>query len=1115
MNTLTFMVSGNRLKLVSGYTPVSGEKGYSKLKFIFDEEWAEVESILVSQYFDAEAAPEPVHTTIKDGVAVCDIHEGLRNQSGILHIGIMGAIADGSGVTIDTNITHVAVGEGARVKGTESTRLIQDLIEYLASIESNLLTKGNQVGTDNIKDVAVTSDKIAKGAVKGRHIEELSIGTDQIMKGAVSSSKIADEAIESRHIEVAAVTGDKIAPGAVTSGKLGQYAVTTGKIADDAVTEEKIADNSVDYNHLKDKAVTPEKLDREYVRLHPLGSLAVRSESMFHNYLVTGVKNETDDIEKFKMLSTFSIGVSISGILSVLRTGRYYGFYVTKSAFAFTSLGVNPKSYLAIFTDEKITSVERVDLKTFSELGDLPLDTDGAVDGKSIERRIRYLCDKVKNDVLEEIPEAGAVDVNIHAAYFSMSDTGEIWLKPEYRGASTDMNFPGSISNMGAGVVGSKNQQLPAELVIPELVDGVVVDRLTPGMFLDNQVVESLTFPDTVDEVPNQCCNQAVNLRHIHNTEHIKMIGEKAFRYTRIEKAFFPSLEEFTGNLTFSTVPHLIFADVGYAKSIPERTFKHCFSLGKVAGRDVTTVGEQAFTNTPRLRNVPFAKNLVDVDDYAFWRTRFDFDWDSIECDFSQNATYAHINPNDFWSSAKPITRENPTPTELCQRDPRWKDRQYGVDSNPDGYTQTYEHGCLQLAAMHAYCGIHHLKYSSVEEFEDVILGLTNPDENVVVNGKTYPNYLSAQNGTFPNVIAMLQALGIKVDYYNNDTWDEDVLKAVYTTIGAGGYVILDLDVPSGHGVVLYGINEHNELMVLDSEMYFPYDWSKANRYTLPINKLAAPSCNFITLHLGNLVTFYLKETSGVPDGVLKMQYYAAGDEIVMPDDPVQVGYDFAGWNMTAEEIAQAVANGADVTVLATWTKQIIKVNVTVNGGSGTGIYDANYSVTVTANEAPEGKKFAYWTDGEGNIRSYLETYKFYPSADTTLTAVFVAEDEEVEEMVIVSVDTVVTSTTDYIFYFSWYIPKEYTDIQTGIVAVSANNYNEATFYAKSTDPNVYTRPKTLNTEYANSQTWTKTNVPDGECWYARAFAIYTDTDGVTHTVYSDTYEAGRELFER
>ncbi|MCR5165733.1 MAG: hypothetical protein K6C13_00720 [Oscillospiraceae bacterium] len=45
--------------------------------------------------------------------------------------------------------------------------------------------------------------------------------------------------------------------------------------------------------------------------------------------------------------------------------------------------------------------------------------------------------------------------------------------------------------------------------------------------------------------------------------------------------------------------------------------------------------------------------------------------------------------------------------------------------------------------------------------------------------------------------------------------------------------------------------------------------------------------------------------------------------------------------------------------------------------------------VTVTANNAPEGKTFSYWMDGNGRRVSTDSTYTFTPTADTTVTAVF------------------------------------------------------------------------------------------------------------------------------
>ncbi|MBQ7999895.1 MAG: InlB B-repeat-containing protein, partial [Ruminococcus sp.] len=157
-------------------------------------------------------------------------------------------------------------------------------------------------------------------------------------------------------------------------------------------------------------------------------------------------------------------------------------------------------------------------------------------------------------------------------------------------------------------------------------------------------------------------------------------------------------------------------------------------------------------------------------------------------------------------------------------------------------------------------------------------------------------------------------------------------------------------------------------------------------------------------------VVFLNDKASGGLGQVLDMQYYAAGDDIVVPADPAQVGYDFAGWNMTVEEIQAEIAAGNNVTVIANWTRQIVKVQVTVTGGSGTGQYNANAAVTVVANTAPEGQRFAYWTI-DGVVKSYSETLKFYPTSDCQVEAVFVAEDAEIEYQILVNVDTIDTTS--------------------------------------------------------------------------------------------------------
>ncbi len=260
------------------------------------------------------------------------------------------------------------------------------------------------------------------------------------------------------------------------------------------------------------------------------------------------------------------------------------------------------------------------------------------------------------------------------------------------------------------------------------------------------------------------------------------------------------------------------------------------------------------------------------------------------------------------------------------------------------------------------------------------------------------------------------------------------------------------------------------------------------------------------------LVTFKHDRTGNF-GRILEAQYYAETDDIEFPDTPTAVGYEFTSWSMTEAEIQTEIAKGNDVTVTPVWEKVVVPVQITVNGGSGSGEYAANFGVTVVADKAPEGQKFAYWTDNTGKVRSYDETYVFYPVADTTLTAVFVDEDEVIDYQILVDVYNIdTTSVADKnLFYCSWYVPKEYTLHKAGIVAVNKSNYNESTFNVATDDSNVYVRYSS-STNSTGTFCWTKGNVMSGDEWVARAFVQYVDsTTNEIVTVYSDLAEAVKE----
>ena len=126
------------------------------------------------------------------------------------------------------------------------------------------------VETDDIRNQAITPEKlalqavitelIADLAVTTGKLADLSVTTPKIAELAVVTSKLADLAVTTAKVAEQAVTTEKIHDLAVITEKLADLAVTTGKIADLAVTEGKMADDSVSTRTIIDKNVTWQKL---------------------------------------------------------------------------------------------------------------------------------------------------------------------------------------------------------------------------------------------------------------------------------------------------------------------------------------------------------------------------------------------------------------------------------------------------------------------------------------------------------------------------------------------------------------------------------------------------------------------------------------------------------------------------------------------------------------------------------------------------------------------------------------------------------------------------------------------------------------------------------------
>ena len=245
---------------------------------------------------------------------------------------------------------------------------------------------------------------------------------------------------------------------------------------------------------------------------------------------------------------------------------------------------------------------------------------------------------------------------------------------------------------------------------------------------------------------------------------------------------------------------------------------------------------------------------------------------------------------------------------------------------------------------------------------------------------------------------------------------------------------------------------------------------------------------------------------------ILDMQYYVAGDEITFPAYPTNASYLATGWTMSAEEIAAAVAAGEAVVVTPVWERILVYVNVTVNGGTATGITDGKalkYSqVIATAEAAPAGQKFAYWADENGNILSYLATYTFYPGEDITVTSVYVAEDAEIEYEIILNfvMDTSAESPDTNPLMLSWEVIESDTVkfVQAGALVVESSKYNETTFVKGTTDTNVTKwTPGAANQIPVKTISANKKGVANGSTWIGQGW-ITVEINGEQKTIYTD-----------
>ncbi len=156
------------------------------------------------------------------------------------------------------------------------------------------------------------------------------------------------------------------------------------------------------------------------------------------------------------------------------------------------------------------------------------------------------------------------------------------------------------------------------------------------------------------------------------------------------------------------------------------------------------------------------------------------------------------------------------------------------------------------------------------------------------------------------------------------------------------------------------------------------------------------------------LLTYKLTVQAGTGDGA-----YAPGTVVSITADPASEGMIFDQWTGQTSNVANVNLAGtsltmpaSDVTVTAAYKeKPVEKFILTVNEGSGDGIYEAGTIVNISADSAAEGMIFDQWTDQTANVSNVnlADTSLTMPESDVAVTATY--KEKPVEKFILTVTD--------------------------------------------------------------------------------------------------------------
>ena len=187
------------------------------------------------------------------------------------------------------------------IKDEESGESVKESLDKKVNVTDELTTQ-------QIKDGAITNEKMAAD----------SVNTEQVIDESIVNSKLANDSVSTEKIENGSVTNDKMAADSVGNTNLQDGSVSNEKLEDGSITNEKLAENSITKDKLKDNTIGVEKLDTELRQ-------TINAATGLPEELVESIQNVHENLAKLNdTVYPITLGFSLTQNVGTMQTEIRY-----------------------------------------------------------------------------------------------------------------------------------------------------------------------------------------------------------------------------------------------------------------------------------------------------------------------------------------------------------------------------------------------------------------------------------------------------------------------------------------------------------------------------------------------------------------------------------------------------------------------------------------------------------------------------------------------------------------------------------------------------------------------------------------------------------------------